>query len=108
MCEKSCQVVNQERLSGVRTARRSPLKCNVLVSTGLSGLVTCLLLLCLASEVSSVRAQDGDVSNTSDVFAAAQMFERGQREQVAGNFSEAARLFELADSVAPSAEALRS
>mgnify|MGYP000941454038 CR=1 FL=1 len=43
-----------------------------------------------------------------DVGAAAQAYEAGQRAQLAGNHTEAARLFELAYDAAPSPAALRS
>lgn len=43
-----------------------------------------------------------------DVVAAANAFAKAQKEELAGNFRRAAHLYELADQIAPSAQALRS
>lgn len=47
-------------------------------------------------------------ATAQDLAAAAAAFERGQRAQLAGDHSRAARYFEIADAAAPSVEALRS
>jgi hypothetical protein len=58
--------------------------------------------LVLASSVAA-RAQD-----EADVQAAARAFQEGQRAQLRGDAAEAARLYELADSIVGTPEALRS
>jgi len=59
------------------------------------------------SIASGVHAQS-DEHREADVQAAARAFEDGQRAQLRGDSADAARLYELADSLAPTPEALRS
>jgi hypothetical protein len=63
-----------------------------------------LWLVHVALIVSVAHAQ----SDGSDVQAAARAFQDGQRAQLRGNSADAARLYELADSLAPTPEAVRS
>src|SRR5690606_10074651 len=50
----------------------------------------------------------GGEASADDVAAASNAYTRAQRAMLAGDYSGAADLFELADSLAPSAAALRS
>jgi hypothetical protein len=61
-----------------------------------------LLVLALALSVCTARADD------KSVVAAASAFEQGQQAELSGNHERAAELFELADRIAPTPEALRS
>jgi hypothetical protein len=61
------------------------------------------LFLMASSLLPLVRAEAQD-----DVTAAANAFSRAQRAELAGDHARAAELFELADSIAPAPEALRS
>ncbi len=49
-----------------------------------------------------------DIASAQDVIGAAKAFSRAQKAELAGDFAMAAEYFELADSLAPSPEALRS
>jgi len=60
-----------------------------------------------AQEASSAAAQTS-VAGSSDVAAAARAFQEGQKAQLSGDFARAAELFELADELAPTPEAVRS
>jgi hypothetical protein len=53
-------------------------------------------------------AAGAHAQDEADVQAAARAFQEGQRAQLRGDAADAARLYELADSIAPSREALRS
>ena len=66
-----------------------------------------ILALCMLVQ-SSTLAQRGQVGETPDVAAAARAFQDGQKAQLARNFARAAELFELADQLAPTPEAVRS
>jgi hypothetical protein len=60
--------------------------------------------------VSSAHAQSGSEQTDAarEVGAAAQAFQEGQKAQLAGDFTRAAQMFELADQIARTPEALRS
>lgn len=60
------------------------------------------LVVALSLSAYTVRADD------KSVVAAASAFEQGQQAELSGNFDRAAELFELADRIAPTPEALRS
>lgn len=61
-----------------------------------------LALVFVAVTVTTTRADD------KSVVAAASAFEQGQQAELSGNHERAAELFELADRIAPTPEALRS
>jgi hypothetical protein len=61
-----------------------------------------LVFVCFAVTVTTARADD------KSVVAAASAFEQGQQAELSGNHERAAELFELADRIAPTPEALRS
>ena len=61
-----------------------------------------LIGVALALAVCTARADD------KSVVAAASAFEQGQQAELSGNHERAAELFELADRIAPTPEALRS
>ncbi|MEY4512275.1 MAG: hypothetical protein RLZZ450_4397 [Pseudomonadota bacterium] len=61
-----------------------------------------LALVLVAVTVTTTRADD------KSVVAAAGAFEQGQQAELSGNHERAAELFELADRIAPTPEALRS
>jgi hypothetical protein len=75
------------------------------VLMGLSGgtLRVAAVLWLLAS---SLRAQAN--ADDDDVAAAARAFDDGQKAQLRGDYARAAELFELADDLAPTPEAVRS
>jgi hypothetical protein len=65
-----------------------------------------LAILCL---VGVVLVQSGvGYAQSDDVSAAANAFSQAQRAELAGDFARAAELYELADSIAPTPEALRN
>jgi len=54
------------------------------------------------------QSEQNSATETDDVAAAARAFQDGQKAQLTGNFAHAAELFELADELAPTPEAIRS
>lgn len=73
--------------------------CGKRLSAPLALLITSTLALSTAH---------AEFAGDADVQAAARAFQAAQRAQLAGDAGEAARLYELADSIAPAPEALRS
>lgn len=64
----------------------------------------CLLALSVAAAVSTAALP----ALADDLAGAANAFSKGQKAELSGNYPAAAELFELADSLAPSPEAVRS
>ncbi|HEY6562842.1 MAG TPA: hypothetical protein VI072_36510 [Polyangiaceae bacterium] len=64
----------------------------------------CLLALSVAAAVSTTAVP----ALADDLAGAANAFSKGQKAELTGNYPAAAELFELADSLAPSPEAVRS
>jgi hypothetical protein len=78
---------------------------------GVLRIAAALSLALICSITSSVaRADDAlaDDNASGDFAAAARAFQEGQKAQLIGDFARAAELFELADDLAPTPEALRS
>jgi hypothetical protein len=73
----------------------------------------CTVLLLASTSALIGHAQDAETDATSSggnrgVVAAATAFTQGQQAELSGNFERAGELFELADRIAPTPEALRS
>jgi len=64
--------------------------------------------LCASSVHAQTAGEQATDAVAPDVAAAAQAFQEAQKAQLAGDFARSAELFELADALAPSPEAVRS
>ncbi len=71
-------------------------------------MLAALFVISLVSATSAARAGSAGNATSGDLAAAARAFDQAQAALLAGDPSRAATLFELADQIQPSPEALRS